>query len=229
MSATEPEPAFGIYVHWPFCLRSARIAISTPMCATRRSTRSASCAPSPARSRRTAALTPGRTVSSIFLGGGTPSLMQPQTVGADPRCDRQSTGASRRDAEVTLEANPTSVEADALSRLSRGRRQPRLARRAGARRRLAEGARPHAHRARGARRGGDRAQRFPALLVRPDLCAARIRRVEAWTQRAAAGDRQGAEHLSLYQLTIEPETPFAGLYAAGKLVIPDEGNAARAL
>ena len=43
--------------------------------------------------------------------------------------------------------------------------------------------------------------------------------------RAAAGDREAAEHLSLYQLTIEPETPFCGLHAAGKLIIPDEGNA----
>ena len=87
-----------------------------------------------------AAMAPGRTVTSIFLGGGTPSLMKPETVGAilDAIAANWSVAP---DAEVTLEANPTSVEAGALARLPHGGRQPRLARRAGDERRRPAGAR----------------------------------------------------------------------------------------
>ncbi len=82
------------------------------------------CAPAPARAQ----------VTSIFLGGGTPSLMKPETVGAV--LDAVASNWTVPDGiEITLEANPSSVEAGALPRLSRGRRQPRLARRAGAERR----------------------------------------------------------------------------------------------
>ena len=76
----------------------------------RRSTRRASCAPSRAEIAATAERVPGRTVSTIFFGGGTPSLMQPATVGAIlDAVGRHWTIAP--DVEVTLEANPTSVEA----------------------------------------------------------------------------------------------------------------------
>ena len=104
----------------------------------------------------TAARAPGREVSSIFLGGGTPSLMQPQTVGADPGCDRQ---ALARRARCGSHAGSQSHQrrGDALCRLSRSRRQPSFARRAGAGRCLAEGAGTPAHRARGAGCGRDRA------------------------------------------------------------------------
>ena len=74
---------------------------------------------------------PGRTVSSIFFGGGTPSLMEPETVDGNSRRDRAAPGRSRLTAEITLEANPTSVEAERFNELPGGRRQPRLARRPG--------------------------------------------------------------------------------------------------
>ncbi len=103
------------------------------MYVTRRRTKSATFAPLPREIATTAARTGPRTVTSIFMGGGTPSLMKPQTVGAilDTIGKHWSVAP---DVEVTLEANPTSVEADALSRLSRGRRQSCVAGRPGARR-----------------------------------------------------------------------------------------------
>ena len=117
--------------------RSARpnapIATSTAMSATSRSTRSALPRPSRPSWRRCARRTGPREVTSIFLGGGTPSLMKPETVGAVLDAVAQNWTVADG-IEVTLEANPSSVEADALPRLSRGRRQPRLARRAGAER-----------------------------------------------------------------------------------------------
>ena len=85
-----------------------------------------------------------------------------------PRCDRQALARrARRRGHAGGQSDQR--RGDAVSRLSRSRRQPRLARRAGAGRRLAEGARTPAHRARGARCGRDRAQRVRPLLVRPDL------------------------------------------------------------
>src|SRR5258708_40165911 len=117
-SADAPAPqagkekvnAFGVDVHWPFCLSKC------PYCDFNSHVRHAPIDEerfSRAFAREietTAARAPRREVSSIFLGGGTPSLMQPQTVGAI----LDAIGKHWRvapDVEVTLEANPTSVEA----------------------------------------------------------------------------------------------------------------------
>ena len=123
--------AFGVYVHWPFCLSKC------PYCDFNSHVRHAAI--DEARFLRafeteiatTAARIGGRTVTSIFLGGGTPSLMQPATVGAHPRGDRS---ALERRARRRGDAGgqPDQRRGDALPRLSRGRRQPGLARRAGA-------------------------------------------------------------------------------------------------
>jgi len=103
-------PPFGVYIHWPFCLSKC------PYCDFNSHVRHA--AVDEARFTRafaaeiaaTAARVPARTVSTIFFGGGTPSLMQPATVGAIlDAVARHWPVAS--DVEVTLEANPTSVEA----------------------------------------------------------------------------------------------------------------------
>ena len=106
----EPDEAFGVYVHWPFCLSKCpycdfnshvrHAAIDEPRFLRAFQTEIAS----------TAAQVPGRTVSSIFLGGGTPSLMQPQTVGSILDAIAKHWRVAG-DVEVTLEANPTSVEA----------------------------------------------------------------------------------------------------------------------
>ena len=130
--------------------RSAPIATSTPTSATSRRTRRATPPPSPARSPTTADRAPGRTVSSIFLGGGTPSLMEPATVGAILDADRRALDgrAGRRD-----HARGQSVQrrGGALPRLPRRRRQPRLARRPGAQRQRPPPPRPPARRRRRAR------------------------------------------------------------------------------
>ena len=137
----------------------------------------------------TAARVPGRTVSTIFFGGGTPSLMQPATVGAIlDAIARALAGRARRRGHARSQSDQR--RGDALSRLPRGRRQPRLARRAGARRCGAEGARPPAHGARGARRGRDRARDFRALFVRPDLCAAAARRRRPGRPSSSARSRK---------------------------------------
>ena len=171
----------------------------------------------------TAARVPGREVTSIFLGGGTPSLMPPQTVGAI----LDAIGKHWRvapDVEVTLEANPTSVEATRFPGYRAGRRQPRLARRAGARRRLAEdaGAAAHAPAKRWTRwrsRAAFERYSFDLIYARPDQTPA------MWADELERAIAEAAEHLSLYQLTIEEGTPFFGLHAAGKLKTPDEAPA----
>ncbi len=105
------EPGFGVYVHWPFC------AAKCPYCDFNSHVRhqppdQARFAAAFAREiATTAERAPGRTVTSIFLGGGTPSLMEPATVGAilDAVAKHWTVAP---DAEVTMEANPSSVEAE---------------------------------------------------------------------------------------------------------------------
>ena len=222
MSAPEPK-AFGVYVHWPFCLSKC------PYCDFNSHVRHAAIdedrfARAFAREiATTAERTPGRTVSSIFLGGGTPSLMQPKTVAAVLDAIGKSWSVAR-DVEVTLEANPTSVEATrfhgyraaGVNRVSLGVQAlddtslKALGRMHSAREALDAVAI--------ARKAFERYS-FDLIYARPDQTVA------AWEDELRLAIAEAAEHLSLYQLTIEPETPFAGLYAAGKLIIPDEGNA----
>src|SRR5271166_1439073 len=104
------DPGFGVYVHWPFCLSKC------PYCDFNSHVRGAAIDEERylqafrAEIAHRAALAPGRTVASVFFGGGTPSLMRPQTV----QGVIDAIAAKWRvlpDAEITLEANPTSVEA----------------------------------------------------------------------------------------------------------------------
>src|ERR1700731_2614817 len=105
-----PAPAFGAYVHWPFCLSKC------PYCDFNSHVRHGAIDEAryvrafTAEIEATAARVPGRTVSTIFIGGGTPSLMQPATVAAVLDAVARHWRVAP-DAEVTLEANPTSVEA----------------------------------------------------------------------------------------------------------------------
>ena len=108
--AAPASPGFGIYVHWPFC------ASKCPYCDFNSHVRTGGIdqerylAAYLRELAHTAALSPAQTVSSIFFGGGTPSLMQPATVGAilDAIARHWPVAAG---AEITLEANPSSVEA----------------------------------------------------------------------------------------------------------------------
>src|SRR5882724_5470769 len=217
------KSAFGVYVHWPFCLSKC------PYCDFNSHVRHAAVdqerfARAFAREiETTAARVPGREVSSIFLGGGTPSLMAPRTVGAI----LDAIGRHWRvapDVEVTLEANPTSVEATrfagyraaGVNRVSLGvqalddvslKMLGRLHSAREARDAVAI-----------ARRAFDRYS-FDLIYARPDQTPA------MWADELKLAIAEAAEHLSLYQLTIEEDTPFFGLHAAGKLQTPDEATA----
>ncbi|HEY5796271.1 MAG TPA: radical SAM family heme chaperone HemW, partial [Bosea sp. (in: a-proteobacteria)] len=214
------DAGFAVYVHWPFCLAkcpycdfNSHVRLQPPdqaryVAAFRREL------------AHRAALAPGRTVTSIFFGGGTPSLMEGRTVGAildaigefwavDPNC------------EVSLEANPTSVEA--------GRFQDFRA--AGVNRvSLGVQALNDADlKALGRMHSTQEALDAVAIARKYferysfDLIYARsVNQTPAlWRAELELAISHAAEHLSLYQLTIEPDTMFERLFRAGKLAIPD--------
>jgi putative oxygen-independent coproporphyrinogen III oxidase len=221
MSTTlSQDPGFGVYVHWPFC------ASKCPYCDFNSHVRHGGwdetkfLASYIAELQFTAALTRGRAVRSIFFGGGTPSLMRADTVAAIldeiARLWTVEPGA-----EITLEANPSSVEADkfldfqiaGINRVSMGvqalddtnlRALGRLHTAAEARAAIGIAAKIF------------RRYSFDLIYARPGQTTAE------WREELARGLGLAGDHLSLYQLTIEPETPFAALHAAGKLKIPDD-------
>jgi len=214
---------FGVYVHWPFCLSKC------PYCDFNSHVRHAAVDEDrflrafKTEIASTAARAPGRLVSSIFLGGGTPSLMQPATVGGIlDAIGKHWTVAP--DVEVTLEANPTSVEATRF----RGYRAAGVNRVSLGVQALDDGALKELGRLHTAQEALDAVAVARANFERYsfDLIYARPRQTpQAWADELKRALAQAAEHLSLYQLTIEPETPFATLHAAGKLIIPDDDNA----
>ncbi|MDX2205996.1 MAG: radical SAM family heme chaperone HemW [Hyphomicrobiaceae bacterium] len=218
-----PDPAgFGVYVHWPFC------AAKCPYCDFNSHVRpgldEARFRDGLLREIATwAAATPGRTVTSIFLGGGTPSLMAPATVKA-VLAAVAADWAVADGAEITLEANPSSVEASrfegyraaGINRVSLGvqsfddaelKRLGRLHDAAQARAAIATAAATF--------------QRFSFDLIyaRPGQTLAQ------WQAELAAALALGPAHLSAYQLTIEPDTPYAELHRRGKLTVPDPDTA----
>jgi putative oxygen-independent coproporphyrinogen III oxidase len=217
------KAAFGVYVHWPFCLSKC------PYCDFNSHVRHVPIdeerfARAFAREiETTAARTPGHEVSSIFLGGGTPSLMQPHTVGAILDAIAKHWRVAD-DVEVTLEANPTSVEATRF----RGFRAAGVNRVSLGVQALDDAslkALGRLHTAREAldavaiARAAFERYSFDLIYARPDQTP------QMWAQELRQAISEAAEHLSLYQLTIEPETPFFGLHAAGKLKTPDEATA----
>src|SRR5262249_40571970 len=158
----------------------------------------------------TAARVPGRVVSTIFFGGGTPSLMQPATVGAVLDAIAKNWTVAP-DVEVTLEANPTSVEATrfrgyraaGVNRVSLGVQAldgdelRALGRMHTAKEALAAVA---------IARAAFERYSFDLIYARPGQTP------QAWTAELKHAIAEAAEHLSLYQLTIEAETPFAALH-----------------
>lgn len=217
------DAGFGLYVHWPFCLAKC------PYCDFNSHVRHSAIDQTRfVRAFETeiatiAARTPGRTVSTIFFGGGTPSLMEPGTVGAilDAAARHWSVAP---DVEVTLEANPTSVEAARF----RGFRAAGVNRISLGVQALDDKALKALGRLHTAREALDAVGIARAIFDRYsfDLIYARPgQTVEAWREELASAIAEAAEHLSLYQLTIELETPFAALHAAGKLAVPAEDEA----
>jgi putative oxygen-independent coproporphyrinogen III oxidase len=231
LSGRPPQPGqgeenFGVYIHWPFCLSKC------PYCDFNSHVRREPI--DEARFLRafhreiatTAERVRGRTVSTIFFGGGTPSLMQPATIaGILNSIARQWRVAP--DVEVTLEANPTSVEATRFRGYrSAGVNRVSLGVQALDDRALAELGRMHS-----AREALDAVGVARTIFDRTsfDLIYARPQQTPAdWASELKRALGEAGEHLSLYQLTIEPDTPFAALHAAGKLKTPGE-DTARAL
>jgi oxygen-independent coproporphyrinogen-3 oxidase len=217
------DAGFGIYVHWPYC------AAKCPYCdfnshVPRGAVDEQRYAEAIIRElTHNAVLTPGRRVDTIFFGGGTPSLMQPDTVGAVI----EAIGALwpvAPDVEITLEANPSSVEAArfegyraaGVNRVSLG----------------VQSLRDEALQFLGRLHSAEQARAAVAVAhdnferVSIDLIYARPgQSVAAWREELSEGLALGVRHLSAYQLTIEPGTAFYRLHEAGKLDTPPDDTA----
>lgn len=212
------EPGFAVYVHWPFCAQKC------PYCDFNSHVRSDGwdekrfLAAYLRELDHTAAQIGSRSVASVFFGGGTPSLMQPQTLGAIIEHIDHVWGLASG-AEITLEANPGSVDAGRFSgyrsaganRVSLGfqsLRDPDL-------KRLGR-----IHTSREALAALDIARAnferisFDLIYARPQQTC------DDWRTELSEALALGPTHLSLYQLTIEPGTAYEKLYNAGKLSVP---------
>jgi oxygen-independent coproporphyrinogen-3 oxidase len=217
------EP-IALYIHWPFC------AAKCPYCDFNSHVRdrvdhAAFAAALRAELSWEAARAGRRPLGSIFFGGGTPSLMRPETVAALIE-DASALFDPLPDMEITLEANPTSVERDKLRAFrDAGVNRVSLGVQALEAESLAFLGRRH-----------DAAEAIAALetaraifpRVSFDLIYARPGQAEAaWRAELRRALALAADHLSLYQLTIEPGTQFATLFGRGAFRLPEGDEAAR--
>lgn len=214
--------SLALYFHWPFCLAKC------PYCDFNSHVRETLPQAAMLAALKTelafeAARLGTRRVESIFFGGGTPSLMDPASVAAlIEEAGRLFILAP--DAEITLEANPTSIEAAKFA-----------AYRAAGVNRMSIGVQsfdPEALRFLGRQHSADQAiaaielgaRTFPRITF--DLIYARPGQTQpAWRAELRRALDLAADHLSLYQLTIEDGTKFATLHARGEFVLPDENEA----
>ncbi len=217
-------PSLALYIHWPFCRKKC------PYCDFNSHVRAeveelrwekALLA----ELRYFAARTPGRKLASIFFGGGTPSLMPP-TLTAALIEEAKALWPTDEDIEITLEANPTSSEAEkfrafrdaGVNRISMGIQSLRenelsfLGR---------EHSAPEALRALGWAKEIFPRYSFDLIYAQPSHT------LENWQMQLEEAFTHAGKHLSLYQLTIEPETPFERFYKAGNFALPDEETAAQ--
>ena len=205
---------FGLYIHWPFC------AAKCPYCDFN-SHVAAAIDQSRWRNAylaeidRVGAQVPGRVLNSVFFGGGTPSLMAPETVAALIERIR-ATWPCANDLEITLEANPTSVDAGrfrafaeaGVTRLSMGMQamdDESLAR-LGRMHTAAEG-----------RAAFDIARAHFARVSFDLIYARQGQSLAQWGRELREALAMAVDHFSLYQLTIEEGTAFGRLFSAGKL------------
>ena len=207
------EP-LALYVHWPFCVSKC------PYCDFNSHVRETIDQDAWRKALLTdlayeARLLPGRTLGSIFFGGGTPSLMPPATVAALIEAAGRYWPLAD-DVEITLEANPSSVEADRFADLgAAGVNRVSLGVQAFDDERLAFLGRAHS-----AREGLDAlrtAQRNFARVSFDLIYALPGDTEQQWSSDLDRAIGLGTEHLSLYQLTIEPGTRFAAMAAKGTL------------
>lgn len=211
---------FGLYVHWPFCAAKCPYCdFNSHVVAAVDQRRWANALS--AEIARLGAELPGRHLNSIFFGGGTPSLMAPETVDTVIRAARAAWGFAN-DIEISLEANPTSVEkgrfaayADAgVNRLSMGIQ----ALNDGDLRRLGR-----MHSVAEARAAFDVARSCFGRVSFDLIYARQGQTRDEWRAELNEALTMAVDHLSLYQLTIEPGTAFGARAAAGKLRdLPDE-------
>ncbi|MBD8546969.1 radical SAM family heme chaperone HemW [Sphingomonas sp. CFBP 8760] len=218
----EPDD-LALYVHWPFCVSKC------PYCDFNSHVRAAVDQAAwrdalIADLRHEAALLPGRRIGSVFFGGGTPSLMPPATVAAILDAASAAWGFAPG-VEITLEANPSSVEAArfadlaaaGVNRVSLGLQSldDRALHFLGRAHDVAEGVA-----ALGVAQSAFARVSIDLIYARPDQPLA------SWQAELARALAFGTEHISLYQLTIEPGTRFATEALAGRLVLPDQDAAA---
>jgi putative oxygen-independent coproporphyrinogen III oxidase len=215
---------FGIYVHWPFCLSkcpycdfNSHVRQNIDHAVWKEALLS--------EIRHVAKLTPDRSVQSIFFGGGTPSLMAPDTVDAIIN-ETAKHWRVANNIEITLEANPTSVEAKKFSdfsaagvnRISMGiqalndtdlKRLGRL------------------HTVNEAIQAFDIAKTYFNRVSFDLIYARQEQTLKCWQSELKQALDLTIDHLSLYQLTIENGTRFGELYDKGKLTgLPDDDLAA---
>ncbi|MDG1004869.1 MAG: radical SAM family heme chaperone HemW [Emcibacteraceae bacterium] len=215
--------SISVYVHWPFCLAKC------PYCDFNSHVRETVDEGKMAAAMTTeidyhARLVGARSVKSIFFGGGTPSLMSATTV--DTVINRLSKRFSiDNDIEITLEANPTSVEAGKFDDFSKaGVNRVSLGIQALNTKDLIALGRKHSLK-----------EAFEAIELSQkyfkrsnfDLIYARMgQSVSDWQKELHQALKIANGHLSLYQLTIEPGTPFYGQLHSGKIIIPNEDTSA---
>ncbi|MES2172882.1 MAG: radical SAM family heme chaperone HemW [Pseudomonadota bacterium] len=215
--------AQALYIHWPFCVSKC------PYCDFNSHVRDgvdidAWRAALLADMAYEAALTAGRPLSSIFFGGGTPSLMPPALVETLIGAAQDHWGFTP-DIEITLEANPNSVEAARFADLAAaGVNRTSLGLQA-----LDNDALHFLGRAHDVAEGLAALETAQSVFDRVsfDIIYARPGQSEAhWQAELARALSFGTSHLSLYQLTIEPGTRFATLVAQGKLTPADPDHGA---
>lgn len=215
---------FGLYVHWPFCQAKC------PYCdfnshVVSRIDQSDWVTAYQAELRRMGDLLPNRLLNSIFFGGGTPSLMHPDTVAAVIETAREIWPFAN-DIEITLEANPGSVEAGrfagyrdgGVNRISMGIQalNDEDLRRLGRIHSVAE-----------AKKAFDVARACFDRVSFDLIYARQGQTLSAWEAELAEALSMAIDHLSLYQLTIEEGTAFGDRYARGKLRdLPSDDSAA---
>ena len=218
---TEP---LALYIHWPFCLAkcpycdfNSHVRERIPQAWFRDALR--------AELAWEAARLGPRQLTSVFFGGGTPSLMEPETVAA-LLADARRLFAASDDIEITLEANPTSVEAGKLADF-RAAGVNRISLGVQSLDPVALGLLGRQHSADQAIAALEIARRiFPRISF--DLIYARPGQTLAdWRAELRRALDLAADHLSLYQLTIEPGTAYEAAFRRGDIVLPDEDTAAQ--
>ncbi len=211
--------SIALYIHWPFCLSKC------PYCDFNSHVRAGVDQARWEKALLTeldfmAGKLPQRRLSSIFFGGGTPSLMPPETVHALIQRARQHWPALEP-VEITLEANPTTIETGSFASFSQaGVNRVSIGVQSFDDKELSFLGRGHS--AREAVAAIELAQQqfervsFDLIYARPNQSLA------SWQAELTQALSFGTEHLSLYQLTIEPNTAFATAYAKGQFALPED-------